>query len=396
MGITNILESRKNLDGDFSYDETEMQGYLEQIASLESSIAKIANDYLEDSSEGTYSLESNVFVKWLKIFLDKIYQLWDKIIEMIDGIRIQAENRLVKANNLLIRIKNLPDLKRPEVVEFGPLFKWMMVDGRVPSPSDLNKALTNMHKVLRFEANDIIDYTYRIIQRVFPRALEVFEIATNDRLTHEEKTSRMIPVVRSLADSGLLLRKQRMEKSGYKPTQVYDYDLAYESESLVGNSKVVAKLKSVDVGAINETGQPLLSLLDNLYSSRYDLVIDYDKHAGDLKFSALNKSEQISICNECIGILKEIIQFKVRHQRSINAARRDFKTLRDKLVRVSKEDENVDFKLYCRKTSKALHAVTRWLHNPVAAILVQSIRSSNASLEYCYRSQRVIIAQNRE
>lgn len=395
MSLTNLINKNMSESFDFNIDDNIINDHLNVISSLESEINKLANEYVENESSGIYSMESNAFFNWLKFFLDRIYQLWDKIIDMIDGIRIQAENRLVKANNLLLRIKQLPDLKRSELVDFGPLAKWIMVDGKIPSPSELNRALVNMKKVLRFEANDIIDYTYRIIQRVFPRATEVFEIASDDRLSNEDKTRRIIPVIRSLADSGLLLRKQRMEKSGYRQTQVYDYDLAYMSEPLVGNSRVVAKLKNIDVGAINETGQPLLNLLDSLYSSRYDLEIDYDKHASNLEFPALNKTEQIKIVDICIETLQEIIQFKVRHQGAINKSRRDFKILRDKLVRISRQDENIDFKLYCRKTSKALHAVTRWLHNPVAAILVQSIRSANASLEYCYRSQKVIVDQNR-
>tara|TARA_Y100001956_G_scaffold82973_1_gene107785 strand:+ start:178638 stop:179816 length:1179 start_codon:yes stop_codon:yes gene_type:complete len=377
---------------DFDFDElNDIDVAYDEIVSLEAKL----NGMMADLDVGQQISTEGFFSTWLKVALDTIYRLWDRILVMIDGIRVQAENRKVKANNLLNRIKKLPDLKKTAKVEYGSLSKWIMLDGKIPSPSELNKALLEMSKVLQFESNDVMVYLLRVAERIYPKAEEVFKIASDTKLKNEEKVSKLVPVFRSIADSGLLIRKNRTDRSGYSNTQQYDVPLAYVSEPLLGNSRVLVKMEIADSGAINETGNGLLNLVDKLYSTRVELDIDHDKYASNLEFVALNKQEQIKVIENCIVCLDKIIQFKVRHQGELNKSRAKFKSTRDRLINLSKEDDNVEFKLYCRKSAKALHATTRWMHSPSAALLVQSLRSCNAALEYCYRSQKEMINQNK-
>ena len=331
------------------------------------------------SQEGALDVIKKVASK----LLDIIYRSFDRILGLITGTRNQAENRIVTAKALLNRIDDLPPMKSSIVLNV-PDATYLTVTGDTPNPMDMVKGLDKMRSVFTTEAIDNMEFSTRIIDKLFPKIDTILN--RFDSLQAGDVTF----LTQSITDDVFQLRKKYLSGKHLKPAKEIHH---YTSGLMLGIVEVEYKAAPIAEADLRSTNYKLTGVLDSLMESRGYLKNHTDDNSTSYDVLAADPKAQRVLLEKSIQLLTTVTQFHVRYYKQIEFYRKKIKYYRNVYNNLSRDNQNDESKVYLRKLSRVLHTLNRWIYAPAIPLQSHAIKTANGIIQYCQRSQTAIKKQ---
>lgn len=328
------------------------------------------------SQEGALDVIKKVAAK----LLDIIYRSFDRMLGLVTGTRNQAENRIINARTLLSRLGDLPAIEKPIVLSISDA-SYLTVTGDTPNPMDMVKGLDKLRSVFTTEAIENTEYSSRIIDKLFPK------IDTIINRFSGLSVSDITYLTQGIAEDTFQLRKKYLSARYLKPTGEAH---VYSSGMLLGTVEVEYRTVPIAEADLRSTNYKLTGVLEALIESRGQLRNHSDENAGSYNVLAAEARYQEPLLEKSIKLLNTVIQYNVRFYRQIEFYRNKIKKYRNAYNSLSRDNQNDESKVYLRKLSRILHAINRWVYAPAVPLQSHVIKTTNAVIQYCQRSQVAI------
>lgn len=303
--------------------------------------------------------------------------VWGNFMSGLDNSRAQAENKLNRVNYVRKLAKDIQYDGGRETIPVAELFDVLEIRGKVCTGSELIKALTHFSNILNNELHDEMDYLLAVTERMSGDIKALL-----DAVGSSPNVPEMSRRLGNIGDLGDLLIRRRNKLPYLTHDITSDSTYAYVSSELLGNVRLSSTGGSYNNANIKSLGLMQFRAIGSIFEMRTSLVSvksDYTPQATVPQLSERELLEAISIMDK---MLSDIIRFRIRYGNRFNREKRKFTDYRDKLLALGRKGDNVDHKVYLRRTADVANSISRWIHTPAMPLIGHSLKIVTATLSY--------------